>query len=83
MPTIFPEVSLVEQGGLVSYGPSFHEAGRLAVKYVQRLLAGADPKDLLVEAVDKLHLAVNLRTAREIGVTIQPNVIARADTVIK
>ena len=83
LPTIFPEVSLVEHGGLASYGLSFNEAGREAAKYVQKILAGANPKDLSVEAVGGLHLALNLRTASEIGVTIPPHVVARADRVIK
>jgi putative ABC transport system substrate-binding protein len=83
LPTMFPEGRLIEQGGLASYGLSFHEAGRLSAKYVQRVLAGINPKDLPVEAVDKLYLVVNLRTAREIGLTIPPNVLARADKVIR
>ncbi len=83
LPTIFPEVSLVEQGGLVSYGLSFNEAGRSAAKYVQKILAGNSPKDLAVEAVGGLHLALNLRTAKDIGVAIPPNVLARADKIVK
>ena len=81
--TMFQEGSLVAQGGLASYGLSFYEAGRLSAKYVQRILAGTNPKDLPVETVHKLYLVVNLRTAREIGVTISPNMLARADKVIK
>ena len=62
---------------------SYHEAGRTSARYVQRILTGTSPKDLAVETVRKLELVVNLRTAREIGLTIPPNVLARADKVIK
>jgi putative ABC transport system substrate-binding protein len=81
--TMFQEPSSVVNGGLASYGVSYHEAGRLSAKYVQRILAGTSPKDLPVETVHKLELVLNLRTAREIGLTIPPNVLARADKVIK
>lgn len=81
--TMFHEPSLVAKGALASYGVSFHEAGRLSAKYVQRILAGTNPKDLPVEGVGKLELVVNLRAAREIGLTIPPNVLAKADKVIK
>jgi putative ABC transport system substrate-binding protein len=81
--TMFQEGSLVAQGGLASYGLSFYEAGRVSAKYVQRILAGTNPKDLPVETVHKLYLVVNLRTARELGLTIPPNVLARADRVIR
>ena len=81
--TMSQEQSLVVKGALASYGVSYHEAGRLSARYVQRILAGTSPKDLAVETVRKLELVVNLRTAREIGLTIPPNVLARADKVIK
>ena len=71
------------QGGLASYGISYHEAGRLSAKYIQRILTGTSPKDLPVETLHKLELVLNLRTAREIGLTIPPNVLARADRVIR
>ena len=80
---MFIEGSQVVKGGLVSYGVSFHEAGRLSAKYVQRILAGVKPKDLPVQGVDKIDLVVNLQTAKQIGLTIPPNVLARADTVIR
>jgi putative ABC transport system substrate-binding protein len=83
LPTMFWERSSVVGGGIASYGISYHEAGRLSAKYVQRILAGTNPKDLPVETLHKLELVVNLRTAREIGLTIPPNVLARADKVIK
>jgi putative ABC transport system substrate-binding protein len=83
LPTMFIERSQVVKGGLASYGVSFHEAGRLSAKYVQRILAGVKPKDLPVQGVDKIELVINLQTAKQISLTIPPNVLARADTVIK
>ena len=83
LPTMFWEESSVVDGGLVSYGVSYHEAGRLSAKYVRRILTGTRPQDLPVETVRKIDLVFNLRTAREIGLTIPPNVLARADKVIK
>jgi len=83
LPTIFWEESSVVNGGLASYGVSYHEAGRLSAKYVQRILTGTRPQDLPVETVRKIDLVFNLRTAREIGLTIPSEVLARADNVIK
>ena len=81
--TMLHEESLVAKGGLASYGISYHAAGRSSAKYVQRVLAGNSPRVLPVETVSKLDLVLNLRTAREIGMTIPPSVLARADKVIK
>ncbi len=80
---MFHETAIVAKGALVSYGVSFHEAGRLSAKYVQRILAGTSPKDLPVESVDRLELALNLRTARELGLTIPREILLRADKVIE
>jgi putative tryptophan/tyrosine transport system substrate-binding protein len=82
-PTIFDEAFSVAQGGLASYGISYHEAGRLSAKYVQRILTGTSPKELAVETLHKLEFVINLKTAKQIGLTIPPNVLARADKVIK
>lgn len=83
LPTMFHEVSRVANGALASYGYNYREAGRMAAKYVQRILAGVAPGDLPVENYDRIELALNLRTARDIGVTIPPSVRARADVVIE
>jgi putative tryptophan/tyrosine transport system substrate-binding protein len=83
LPTMFSEQSLVAMGGLASYGQNFHEVGRLSAKYVQKIMTGAQPRDLRVETVDKFELIINLKTAKQIGLTIPPNVLARADKVIK
>jgi putative tryptophan/tyrosine transport system substrate-binding protein len=74
---------LVVKGGLVSYGVNYHELGRLSAKYVQRILAGVKPKDLPVEGIDKIALVINLKTAKQIGLTIPQRVLGRADKVIK
>jgi putative ABC transport system substrate-binding protein len=83
LPTMFAEQSPVVMGGLASYGQNFHEVGRLSAKYVQKIMTGAQPYDLRVEIVDKFELIINLKTAKIIGVTIPPNVLARADKVIR
>jgi ABC-type uncharacterized transport system substrate-binding protein len=83
LPTMFAEDSLVAKGALASYGHSYHEIGRLSAKHVQRILAGAQPKDLPVENFDKVDLALNLRTAREIGLAIPPSVLIQAHKVIE
>ena len=82
LPTMFDFLSHVTKGGLVSYAVSFHEMGRLSAKYVQRILSGVKPKDLPVEGVDKIEMVINLKAAKQIGLTIPPNVLARADRVI-
>ena len=83
LPTMFLDQISVVQGGLASYAVSYHEVGRLSAKYVQRVLTGVKPKDLPVQGVDKIALVINLKTANQIGLTIAPNVLARADRVIR
>ena len=83
LPTIFQDTALVAKGALVSYGVSYYEVGRLSAKHVQRILAGTSPKDLPVEGVDRLELALNLRTARELRLTIPREIRLRADKVIE
>ncbi len=83
LPTMFDFLSHVTKGGLASYAVNFHEMGRLSAKYVQRVLTGVKPRDLPVEGIDKIELVINLKTAKQIGLTIPPNVLARADRVIK
>jgi len=83
LPTMFLDQNSVIKGGLASYAVSFPEVGRLAAKYVQRVLAGVNPKGLPVQGVDKIDLTINLKTAKQIGLTIPPNVLVRADRVIK
>jgi putative ABC transport system substrate-binding protein len=83
LPVIFPDGHFVESGGLMSYGPSLSEMYRLAATYVDKILKGAKPADLPVEQPVKFELIINLKTAKQIGLTIPPNVLARADRVIR
>jgi putative ABC transport system substrate-binding protein len=81
--TMFQEQGLVVKGGLASYGQSYYELGRLSAKYVQKILAGAHPRDLRIETVEDVELAINLKTAKQLGLTIPPQMLARANKVIK
>jgi putative ABC transport system substrate-binding protein len=83
IPTMFQEQSLVARGGLASYGQSYFEIGRLSAKYVHKVLGGAPPRDLKIETVDNVELAINLETAKMLGVTIPPQVLVRAQKVIR
>jgi putative ABC transport system substrate-binding protein len=83
LPTMWDLQRNVIKGGLASYSVSYHEVGRLSAKYVQRILTGAKPNDMPVEGVDKIELIINLKAAKQIGLTIPPEVLARADRVIR
>jgi putative ABC transport system substrate-binding protein len=80
---MFHEETIVADGALASYGVDFHEVGRLSARYVQRILAGAKPKDLPVESYHRLSLVINLKTANQTGLTIPQSVLYQADKVIK
>ena len=75
--------SRVSAGGLIAYGTSQVEAIHRMAAYVDKVLKGAKPGDISVETVTRYELIVNLKTAREIGVTIPPEVLKQADQVIK
>ena len=83
LPAMSYQKEFVEEGGFVSYGMSYTDLFLRAATYVDKILKGAKPADLPVEQATKFEMAINLKTAKQIGVTIPPNVLARADRVIK
>jgi putative ABC transport system substrate-binding protein len=83
LPTMYPNSRFVEAGGLLTYGGNRSEEFRRAANYVDKILKGTKPADIPVEQPTKFDLVINLKTAKQIGVAIPPNVLARADRVIR
>jgi len=83
LPTIFESRAFVDEGGLISYGPSLVEMFRRAATYVDKILKGARPADLPVEQPNTYELVVSLKTAKALGLTIPQSVLARVDEVIR
>jgi putative ABC transport system substrate-binding protein len=83
LPTAGGVRDYAEAGGLLAYGPNFYELYRAAAAYVDRILKGATPGELPVEQATKLELVINLKTARALGLTMTPSLLARADELLE
>jgi putative ABC transport system substrate-binding protein len=82
LPAIFPDISFVEAGGLMSYGPDLPEMYQHTTEIIDKILKGARPRDIPVEQPTKFEIAVNLKTAKVLGLAISLALVLRADVVI-
>ena len=83
LPAIYPQDEFVKAGGLMSYGADFDDLYRRAAVYVDKILKGAKPADLPVQQASKFEFVINLKAAKQIGLTLSPEFLARANKVIK
>ena len=83
LPAVYPQKEYVDEGGLMSYGTDFADLNRRAAVYVDKILKGAKPADLPVQQATKFEFIINLKAAKEIGLTIPGRVLERANKVIK
>jgi len=83
LPVMYQFADFVEDGGVMAYGVSFKDLARRSATYVDKILKGANPADLPVEQPKQFEFIINLKAAKQIGLTIPPNVLVRADRVIR
>src|SRR5262245_12339191 len=83
LPAVYQERNYVIAGGLISYGPNFVDQFRLAASYVDRILKGEKPAEMPVQAPTKYEIVINVKTAKSLGLTLPPAVLARADEVLE
>jgi len=83
LPAIYPQKEYVDEGGLMSYGVDFDDIYRRAAVYVDKILKGAKPADLPVQQATKFEFVINLKAAKQIGLTLSPDFLARANKVIQ
>ena len=83
IPSMFTAAFMVEQGGLASYGSDYHETGRQAARLVDKILTGAEPAEIPVEVNQKIEFVINLKVVQALGLTIAPEVLFRADRLIR